>query len=95
MKKRWKYQDFSVIQILREINLGESRCSETAVFAILGARNFVDLVNFAFQKGQKFTKSRFRAPKCVKLADFALLTSPKLISRKIGVIEKLLNFHTV
>ena len=32
----WKFQDFSVIQILREINFGESRSSKTAVFAILG-----------------------------------------------------------
>ena len=29
------------------------------------------------------------------MADFALLESPKLISRKIWVIEKLWNFHTV
>ena len=30
----WKYQDFSVIQILREINFGESRSSKFAFFAI-------------------------------------------------------------
>ena len=29
------------------------------------------------------------------MADFALLESPKLISRKIWVIEKSWNFHTV
>ena len=33
--------------------------------------------------------------KCVKMADFALLTEPKSISRKIRVIEKLWNYHTV
>ena len=32
----WKFQDFSVIQILREINLGESRSPKTAIFAIFG-----------------------------------------------------------
>ena len=33
----WKLKDFSVIQILREINFGQSRSSKTAIFAILGA----------------------------------------------------------
>jgi len=37
-------------------------------------------------------KSKFRASKCVKLPDFALLESPKLISRKIRVIEKIEKF---
>ena len=49
-------QDFSVTQILREINFGESRSSKIANFAIFGALNFVDLVNFSLQKVQKFTK---------------------------------------
>ena len=31
---------FSVIQILREINFGESRGSKVAIFAILGDMNF-------------------------------------------------------
>ena len=30
-------------QILREIKFGESRCSKTAAFAILEARNFANL----------------------------------------------------
>ena len=48
--------DFSVIQILREINFGASRNFKTAFFAIIGAQNFVDLVNFNHQKLQKFIK---------------------------------------
>ena len=32
----WKIQDFSVTQILREINFEESRSSKSAVSAILG-----------------------------------------------------------
>ena len=43
-------EDFSVTQILREINFGETRSSETAIYAIFGALNLVDLVNFSFQK---------------------------------------------
>ena len=45
---------FFVTQILREINFGESRSSETAVFAIFRALNFVNLVNIRFQKVQIF-----------------------------------------
>ena len=36
----WKYQDFSVSQILREINFGGCRSSKLAVFAIFGPPNF-------------------------------------------------------
>ena len=36
----WKFQDFSVIQILREINFGESRSYQTAVFALFWIPNF-------------------------------------------------------
>ena len=46
---------FSVTQILREINFGESRSAETAIFAIFGALNSVDLVNSSFQKVQKIS----------------------------------------
>ena len=59
-------------------NLGEARSSKTAVFAIFEALNFVDLVNFSLSKLYKFSASI-----CVKMADFALLGSSNLISRKI------------
>ena len=36
----WKFLGFSVTQILREINFKESRSSETAVYAILAAKNY-------------------------------------------------------
>ena len=36
----WKFQDFSVIQILREINFEESRRSKLAVFNISDALDF-------------------------------------------------------
>ena len=49
---------FFVIQILCEINFGESRfrSSKIAVLAIFGALNFVNLVPFGLQKGQKYIK---------------------------------------
>ena len=36
----WKFLDFSVIQILREINLGESRSAKFAIFTHLENANF-------------------------------------------------------
>ena len=33
----WKFHDFLITQILREINCGESRSSKTAIFALFGA----------------------------------------------------------
>ena len=46
----WKFQDFSVNQILREINFGELRSSKITIFAILGALKFVSLVKISLQK---------------------------------------------
>ena len=56
----WKFQDFSVIQILREIKFGESRSSKTAILANFGALNFVGLVKFSLQKVQKFMKYKIQ-----------------------------------
>ena len=39
----WKFQDFSVTQILREIKFGQFKSTKTVVFAILEALNLVDL----------------------------------------------------
>ena len=50
--KQWKFQDFSVIQILREITFGEFRNAKSAIYAISGALDFVYLVNFSLQKVQ-------------------------------------------
>ena len=46
--------------ILREINFGESKSSKTTVFAILGALNFVDLLNFSLPKSPKFMKFKIK-----------------------------------
>ena len=46
----WKFQDICITEILHEINFGESRSAKTAVFAILGALDFVILVNFSLQE---------------------------------------------
>ena len=54
----WKFQDFSVIQILREINFGKPRSSETAIFTIFRALEFGKLVNLCLQKVQKMHKNQ-------------------------------------
>jgi len=79
------YRIFLSLRFLREINFGEFRCSKTAFFAIL----------LNFKKYKNSWKPKFRASTCVKMADFELLESSKLISRKIWVTEKSCNFHTV
>ena len=58
----WIFQDFPVSLILREIIFGEFRSSEIAIFAILGALNFVHLVIFSLQKVQKFIKIQNSEP---------------------------------
>ena len=37
----WKFHDFCITQIFREINFVDSRSAKTAIFAILWAVNFV------------------------------------------------------
>jgi len=45
----WKFQDFSITQILREINRENQEVLKMPLFANLGAPNFVNLVNFSLQ----------------------------------------------
>ena len=69
----WKFHDFCIIQILREINFRESRSAESAILTHLEA--------LTFEIYLKFTKlTKLQAPKVAKTA---VLHSPKLISRKI------------
>ena len=58
----WKFQNFSVTQILREIIFRKSRSAKPAVFAILRAVNFVHLMKFSLQKLQKFMKNQNSEP---------------------------------
>ena len=56
------FEDFSVIQILREIKFGQSRSSKTAVFAIFGAMKFVNLTNTSLQKVLELIKNQNLEP---------------------------------
>ena len=66
----WKFQDFPVTQILREINFQESRRSETAVFAIFRVLNFVNLVNCRLSKSAKIHKNQNSEPPNVQILHF-------------------------
>ena len=75
-----QFQDFSVIQIVREINFRESPRYKT---------EFCSFVKFNLSKSTKLHKNQNSEPlNMFKKADFALQGSSKLISLKISVIEK-------
>ena len=57
----WKFQDFAITHILREINLWDSRSAKTAIFAILEALNFVNLVNISLQNVEQFIKIKIQS----------------------------------
>ena len=63
----WKFQDYTITQKLREINFVDSGSAKTAIFAILGAVNFVHLGNFTLAKVQKCIKNQIQSLcMCVK-----------------------------
>ena len=75
--------NFSVAQILREINHRWSRVSKSAILTYLESLNF-DLYPFLhFLKAENHQINKFRAPKVAKMVILKLLDSQKLISRKI------------
>ena len=58
----WKFQDFCITKILREINFEDSRNENSAVFATLGAVDFVHLLNYSLQKVKKNHKNKNSGP---------------------------------
>ena len=63
--------------------------------AILATLKFEFLHIFAIFRAKIYQKPEFKASKVVKMAAFQPLKMSTLISRKIWVAEKLLNFHTL
>ena len=66
----WKFKNFFITMILREINFGDCRSSKTVFFAIIKALNFLILVIFSPQEVQNSWKSKFRVSQFVEMADF-------------------------
>ena len=79
----WKFHDFSITQILREINFGDSRSAKSAILTHLEALNF-DFNEFLhFLKAEFYQINQIQSSKNVKMAIFRISRIPNLISRKI------------
>ena len=66
----WKCHDFSIAQILREINLGHTRSAKCVIITQLEALNY-DFYEFLhFLRAEKCQKLKFSASKTAKMADF-------------------------
>ena len=85
----------SATQILREIIFGAFLSFKNSRFLQVLSLWILILVKFSLKKCKYSWKSKFRASKVVKMANFALLEYMKFISRKIWVVEIFWNLHTV
>ena len=59
----WKYHDFSITLILREIKFEVSRSAKSAVFTHLEARNFDLYGFFRFLKAEIYQCNKIQRPK--------------------------------
>ena len=84
---QWKFHDFSLTQILREINFRNSISAKSAFLTHLVALNF-DLNEFLHFLKAEIYQIKCRASKMAKTAVLELLDFPNLISRKIYVLKK-------
>ena len=79
----WKFHDFAVTQILREIKIGESLL-RMLILPILGAKNLVNFARYQPPKSAKIHKNQTSKPiNVLKLVDFDTLESPILFSCQI------------
>ena len=78
----WKFHDFSITLILREINFGDSRSAKSTILTHLEALNF-DFHAFSHLNAEIDQIKKSRAPEIAKIAVLELLHFPNLISRKI------------
>ena len=89
----WKFHYFTITQILREINFGDSRRAKSAILTHLENLKF-DFYEFYTFLRLKFTKNQnSESPQLQKMAFLKHRGFQKSISRKILVTEKCCNFH--
>ena len=91
----WKFHDFCIIQILCEINFEDSWRAKSAILSHLEALNFDILLILHFLKAEIYQMNKNHSPWNGKKGIFCTSRIHKLISRKILVIQKFQNFHTV
>ena len=66
----WKFHDFSITQILREINLWDSRSIQSAILTHLEALNFDSYAFFACLEVEIFQMNKIQSPKNSKNGSF-------------------------
>ena len=66
----WKFNDFPITQIIREINLRDFRGAKSAIFAHLEALYFSFCKIVHFLKAETYQINRFRASKLSKNGSF-------------------------
>jgi len=78
----WKFHDFTVTQLLREINFWDSRSAKFGISTHFEALNldFYEFLNLL--KAEITQINKFRAPKMAKLADLQLLDPSKILTEK-------------
>ena len=64
----WKFQNFTVTQILREINFGDSKSAKSAILTHLEAPNFDFHGVLHFLKAEIHQMTKLRTPKMAKTA---------------------------
>ena len=91
----WNFQAFSVTQILLKSILEILRVLKNTIFLWFLRLWILTFGQFQPSKSAKTPKSKNSETLNVLMADFARRDYLKLISRKIWVMEKCWNFHTV
>ena len=79
----WTFHDFSITQILREINFGDFTRAKSAILTHLYVLDFASYEILHFLKAEIYQLNNTKPSKKAKTTVLELLDSPKLISRKI------------
>ena len=74
----WNFQDFSITQILREINFGQVKAPIFIILPIWTALNLEFLEIFDIFKREIFLKIKIQSFENCKMADFDLLKTAKI-----------------
>ena len=79
----WKFENYSVTQILREIKVGVSRVSKSAILRIAEALKYEFYEFLHFLKTEIYQVDKVQGPEMAKMVFLELLESENLLSRKI------------
>ena len=74
----WKFHDFSITQILREINFGDSTSAKSAILTHLEVRNFAFYELLHFLKDEIYQIDKIQSPKNGKNGSFGTARFSKI-----------------